>query len=308
MKWDTQGLATSGSDQSNQAVPDGGSTFQLWTIKQATGDTPKKDYLLGHAYVASVIARVKIRTGDPDAPVPRTRAGEPFEVEVTVEGLKTPQGEAVGIPEAEKKISFLHHVQAYGPDGNSSTIDRSQRTLKEQHAIEANGLHTFSYLFSSVPGSDLTKLRGEETFSAHSLQHGNTPAFQIDSAYVEIWPVATGRINGIEEGDVIRYAFPQINVEFEDIYPSGGVSAQVYKGAYVPKKEGIAIPGAAKPNTHLIPWSDQLPVKLDDFVDENGTWTLVLIDESPFGKRELHHVPFEVDRTIKVNSSITTNE
>jgi hypothetical protein len=42
--------------------------------------------------------------------------------------------------------------------------------------------------------------------------------------------------------------------------------------------------------------------------DEDGQWTMELVTETPFGLERLQHVTFHLDRTIQMNSSVTTVE
>ncbi len=172
-------LPNAGSDNSDQPIDPGGARFELWTVRQ----DPRKAYLLNHTYVSAYtpIAEVMIRTEDVNAPVPRTRADRPFWVDVRVDGLRNEPD----APEAATKINFIRSVQEYGPNGDETTIDRSQATEISQAYLDANRTYNFSYDLSSVPGSDLTKLRGEERFSAFSLQDGTAPPSQIHSETVQ---------------------------------------------------------------------------------------------------------------------------
>lgn len=295
-------LPVAGSADSNQPIDPGGARFELWTIRQ----NPLKSYLLNHTYVSAYtpIADVTIRTEDVNAPSPRTRADRPFWVDVKVDGLM----DDFNAPEAAKKVNLIRYVQEYGPDGDETMIDRDQATQISQAYLNANQTYTFSYSLSSVPGSDLTKLRGEERFSVYSLQDGTAPPSQIHSETIQIWPMADGQINGIVEGQEVKYKFPVITITFNDIYPSGSVYAQVYPGPHVLGTEGTVVPGAAWNPNSLKPESGQLPVDLDQMVEEDGLWTLELITTSPFDKIVLDHVSFPVDRTIRVNAAVTTIE
>jgi hypothetical protein len=46
----------------------------------------------------------------------------------------------------------------------------------------------------------------------------------------------------------------------------------------------------------------------DAVFDDDGLWTMELVTQTPFGLERMHHVSFQLDRTIQMNSSVTTVE
>ncbi len=327
--WDaTDTVASSGTQASNLIINAGGARFDLWTIRSA----PLTEYLLDSSYVGTYvpIAQIVIDTEDPfgknlveSGSIPvnlagklrRTRADRPFTVHVTVSGLLNGATD----PVATKTVKFFRHAQSYG-NGVGVGIDRTQATLLNQSSIGVNGTQTLTYSLTGIAGSNLKKLRGEDRFSVFSVADAVTPlalpAAQLASQYMQVWPVTDGNISGITSNQVVRFAMPSITITYNDIYPTAEVYAQVYKGERVAGKVGARIEGGGKINTGSSPTFEVLtPTKLDPIFTSDGRWTIELITESHFGTEylrtpsdQLAYVTFTVDRTIEVNSTITTVE
>ncbi|MFD2255136.1 hypothetical protein ACFSSA_00470 [Luteolibacter algae] len=296
-------VESSGEQLSPLEINPGGARFELHTVLS----DPFKGYLLDTKYVGAYVpvAEVQIRTEDPYETIPRTRADRPFYVQITTNGMRNGADD----PEASKKVKVLHHVQSYGIGGDGSGVDRTQAILHGQGYIESNGEHTLSYLVSSVPGADRSKIRGEERFSVYSLEDYQAPESHLDSLFVQIWPVADGQITGIEQGQLIKFEAPPINISVNDIYPSATIYAQVYQGDQNLGTEGAVVPGSSVVVNEAVPQSRILQLQeWDHVITGDGKWTLELLTSTPFGIDRLDWITFEVDRTISVNGSVTTVE
>lgn len=302
--WDASStVPESGSQLSALAINPGGARFDLWTIYSSS---TIQEYLLQTTYVSSYtpLAEVVIRSEDPYPTIPRTRADRPFWVDVTITGLLSGATDPAG----SKSVTFLRHVQSYGVGGTGIGIDRTQATLHSQASITQNGLQSLTYAVNAIPGADRAKIRGEERFSVFSLADWQAPASQLDSRFIQIWPVADGNIAGIANGSLIRSALPQLTITMNDLYPSSNTYLQYYKGAPVLGTTGM-----------ILPWSlnisDSVPssqVKIlngyDSFFDSDGRWTIELLTVTPFGTDRLAYIWFDLDRTIEVNGTFTTIE
>lgn len=299
VEWDVT-VAQTGQQQSPLAIDPGGARFELWTVK----NTPLVSHLLDNKYVSTYIpiSSVKIRTEDPYATIPRTRADRPFWVDIEIEGLLSDDD----APEAAKKVKFLRHVQSYGT-GDGTDIDRTQATLHQQSYIESNGTFTLTYSLTEVPGGNRAKVRGEERFSFFSLADYQAPESQLSSKFIQIWPVADGNIEGIAEGDNIRFSVPQVKLTVNDIYPESTIFAQIYPGTPALGTDGVVIPGSAVVISSTVPEDRVLIIDdWDQVIDDNGQWTMELLTDTPFGIDRLDHVTFYVDRTIEMNGAVTT--
>jgi hypothetical protein len=303
ISYDLTGIDANGNSLSPLAIDPGGARFELWTVSSA-GPT---SYLLASTYVSAYtpVATVVIRTEDNTSSTPRTRADRPFWVDVTVEGLLSGADD----PPASKSVKFLHHVQSYGVDGTGLGINRENATLLTQSSITTMEPQTLSYTINSVPGSDRAKIRGEERFSAFSLEDYGVPESQIAAQTVQIWPVADGVITGISNGENIRYQLPQITLTLNDLYPSSTTYLQAYRGGAALGTVGRIVPGSALVINESVP--EDRVIVLDDYAevfDSDGTWTLELVTATPFGVDRLGYITFNLDRTMKVNGTFVTIE
>jgi len=305
VQWDMTVAETNpdGGSLSPLAIDPGGAQFQLWTVNSS----PLTSYLLDSKYVSTYIPMVSvvIRTEDPYTIIPRTRADRPYDVDITITGLLIGATD----PVASKSVKLLRHVQSYGVDGTGADINRSQAILLSQVSIAANGTQTLTYSLNSVPGGDRTKVRGEERYSVFSLADYQAPESQLASQFVQIWPVADGAITGITGGQIIRMEMPQITYTLHDLYPDSRTYAQVYKGSPQLGATGAVVPGSNLVINDSIP-SDRVLVvnNYDSLFDSDGLWTMELITVTPVGIDRLAYVSFTLDRTIEVNSGMTTIE
>ena len=302
VQWDAT-VAYQGTQASSLEVPLGGSRYELWTLLS----TPLTSYLLDTKFVGAYVpsASVAIRTEDPYALVPRTRADRPFSVDITTSGLLS----GSTFPDASKAVTLLRHVQSYGAGGTGAIIDRTQATLLTQASIGVNGTQTLTYQVTSIPNGDRTAVRGEERFSVYSLADtvSNAPASQLASQYLQIWPVARGNIQGITPGQKLRFASPLLTMTVNDLYPSSRVYAQIYKGPAVLGAAATIIPGSAAIVNDSVPQDRVLLIKdYDALLPEDGLWTIELVTSTPFGVDRLSAVSFTVDRTIRVNGNLNT--
>lgn len=312
-----------GTKPSALAIQPGGARFDLWTVRSTPA--PYTEYLLDTKYVSTYTptATVVITSEDPYAAedpdattpppyplIPRTRADRPFFVTVTVSGLSTiPE-----YPAAAKSVTFNRHVQSYGTGGTGLNLDRTQATLLSQASIATLMPQTLTYTLTSIPGADRTKVRGEERFSVFTLlDSSTTPATassQLASKYIQIWPVADGSIVGITQGQVIRTAMPPITLTWNDVYPCSRTYAQVYKGSPQLGVTGTVVPSSNLQRTEAVPYDRVQPVSnYDAAFDSDGLWTMeLLVDSPPWPITRLAYVSFTLDRTIEVNSGVTTIE
>ena len=299
VEWDVT-VAYTGQRLSPLPIDPGGARFELWTVK----NTPLQSHLLDNKYVSTYvpISSVAIRTEDPYATIPRTRADRPFWIDIRIEGLLDDED----APEASQMVKFLRHVQSYG-GGDGTAIDRTQATLLQQAYLDSNGTFTLSYSLTSIPGGNLAKIRGEERFSIFSLEDYQAPESQLSSKFLQIWPVADGSIEGITDGETVRFSVPQVTLTVNDMYPESTTFAQVYPGPPALNQDGFTIPGSAVVYSSTVPDSRVLIIDdWDQVLNDNGQWTMELLTDTPFGIDRLDYVTFYVNRTIEMNGAVTT--
>lgn len=317
----------------------GGSRYELYTVKE----DPLTSYQLDTKYVSafSPIAVIRIITEDTTAEVPRTRADRGFDVVVDVDGLLSD----LEAPPSARAVNFRRQVISstestsvassngggllggildalLGTDGSGllggggllgtgllSTLLDGTTNLISQAAITENGEYTYSYDVSEVPGVDRSKLTGIERFSVYSVGDDDYDAEQLDSAHVEIWPVATGWMEGIDNGDIIKTRVPTVIIQLEDLYPSSSTYMQIYEGPQSLGTQGQIVPGSAFVVNDIVPKDHTLTVTdLDDMVGTDGEWTFEVLTETPFGTDRLAHATIVTDRSIEINGSVTSAE
>ncbi len=300
VEWDMS-VSKNGSQLSPLAINPNGARFELWTVKSS----PLTSTLVDTTYVQSYVpvANVNITSEDPYAVIPRTRVDRPFTVTVNVTGLTSDPS----APVAAQSVKFLRHVQAYTGSEVGTTIDRSNATLLSQGSITSNGTQTLTYALSAIPGADRTNAKGEERFSAFSLADYQAPESQLSSKFIQIWPMATISISGMTSGQIIKGDAPEVNVLLSNLYPDSYTYAQVYQGGAALGTLGENVPGAAIVVKDTVPRSETIRLKnWDASIPQDGTWTMEILTETPFGIDRLGYLSFTVNRSIRVNGAVTS--
>lgn len=299
-EWDVS-VDQNGSQLSPLAINPEGARFELWTVKA----NPLTSLLLDTTYVNSYIpvAQVSIQSEDPYTVIPRTRADRPFQVTITVAGISSDPA----APPAAQSVKLLRHVQAYNNGENGNSVNRSQATLLSQGSLTSDGDHLLTYELNAIPGTDRTKVKGEERFSVYSLEDYQAPESQLASKFIQIWPMADVTVQGITSGDVIKGSAPNLNIHLNDLYPDSFTFVQVYQGTPQLGVEGTRIPGAAVVIDSSVPKNEMIKLRdWDDSVPTDGLWTLEVITVTPFGLDRLAYASFTMDRAIKVNGTVTS--
>jgi hypothetical protein len=298
--WDMQDVTPHGAASSVLLHESGGSLFQLWTIDQ----TKAKDYLLDQKLVGVYLpkADIKITSLDTDSLVPRTRVDQPFFVEIQVSDLLT----GVGMPEAATKVLLEQHVQSYAV--GQISLDHIQVTANPPASsvyVSENGKTVLKFPASSLIATDPTKASGEEHFTIHALTDASISQTQIASAHIQVWPVASGKILGITQGQKLRFETPMIQLNLDDLYPRSDTYLMLYEGTEINGTEGVVVKEFPVDRTRTV--SEILQVSdLDSKITKNGTYSLALMSETVFGNELLcPPITFSVERTITINAMQT---
>lgn len=296
-------VAQTGEQLSPLAIDPGGARFELWTVRNSSFT----DYLLDHKYVGTYVpqATIVIESEDPYVTLSRTRADRPFTVVMTLVGMSTDPS----APQAARMVKLQHHVQSSGAGGVGIEIERDDANLLGDGYIEENGTFTFEYSLTYVPGTNRSKVRGEERFTVMSLPDYQAPESQLASRYIQIWPVADASISGIVEDQSLRFSSPSITLNLNDLYPDSRTYAQLYPGPPQLGTIGIIVPGSAVVINDAVPQNRVLILDdWDSVIEESGEWTMELLTETPFGVDRLDYVTFTINRNIEVNGTVTTVE
>jgi hypothetical protein len=297
--WDMQDVTSKGTATSALLHETGGSLFQLWTIDQTIG----KDYLLDQKLVGAYLpkADVKITTLDPYSET-CTRIDQPFTVEIEVSDLLS----GAGIPEAASKVLLQQHIASFskGQDTLDPNVVAASAPLSSAFITE-NGKTVLQFAASSLTASDPLKATGEEHFIVHTLADGAATQTQIAAVKLKIWPLATGSISGITQGEEYRGTIPTVQLSLNELYPRSDTFFMLY--------EGPTGGGGAGKLVKSYPWDSNVPQsimitsdELTGLITKDGTYTVALMSKTVFDTRLLcETVTFSVRRTIAVNAMQT---
>jgi hypothetical protein len=307
--------------------PEGGSRFDLYTVKAQTPQAPLTTTYLGTATIDLFTPRTELRviSGDPyndalgETGPRRTRADEPFSIAATVAGLET----NLNRPECFRFINFFHTRQSYLP--SKRQVDRGLNPIESlpTRQFARNGTEVLRYMTSLsglTPEDRVSGACGEERFQAISLEdrqlEGQTIAPRVlDEKLVQVWPCATGNIVGLP--NLVRDVVPTIQFNVENTYPLSFTYVQVYPGRGVRGAvgNGRVVLNASYPNTreHSMPWTGLSPVDFNSYFPTDGWWTVEIVTTTPRCPtwRNRIQVAFAetlVNRTITLNTNLTTSE
>ncbi len=307
VQWDVS-VDDAGTRQAVLPILPGGSRFELWTVESHS----MRNFLLDVKFVDVNLPKSNIRivTEDPCTTVVRTRADRPFRVEVKTSGLLS----SLGLPLLSDLVVVYRHVQAYGAGERilglnlgGLNLNPDQGILISAGTISGNGTKVLHYPINAIPGPNRAKVMGEERFSVVTLPDLSNPAAPLAMRFLQVWPVADGLIEGIEDGQMVRGSLPEVILTANDLYPDSQTYAQIYSGGLRNGVEGTVVPGSAVVINHQVPQNRQLRLSdWDEVVPDNGRWTLELLTVTPFGTDRLDHVTFDVQRALKVRGALSS--
>ena len=308
VEWDVT-VAPSGVSLSEEGVGPEGSFFQLWSIHSLT----TTEYMLDEQYVSSYLptAQITILTGDPYTSVKRTRVDQPFSVTITVAGLDDGSSGLApeDIPDAAKKVAYERINLLYDEATHEPEPGEDHSGVSDSE-VEENGDTVIYYEITSLTGDDLTQVEGEEVFTVTTLADFGTSASTLDSQRLQIWPIASGSLTGIDS--TIRYTdIPTIYVDCVDLYPKSETYVRGYLGSPTSNPtDPFLIPASYVKIADSIPQDREMALKdLNDLFQKEGPYTLELLHETPFGYDILDQVyPMRVDRTIEVKMNLYSGE
>jgi len=308
IEWD-MGISPQGTKISPTGVSRAGSFFELWSIH----DESVSEYRLDEQYVTAYTpnARIRIRSRDRYRPIPRTRVDQPFKVYISVTGLldeSDPNYETA--PDAAKWVDYTNYAFHY-PEGVYSfegARNPEGRVVTEGY-IEQTANTSITFAATNLTGADLTQVSGEEVFTITAQADYGVSATILDSQKIQIWPIATGTISGIDQS---RYyeEVPPISINLHNLYPDSTTYLRVYQGPH------RNYPGKTKTvNSSFVIIEDSIPrdrdlmIKaMDTYFTEEGLHTIELLHRTPFGTDLLDSAEINVDRTIEINGGVIDQE
>lgn len=287
-------------------LPPEGSKFDLFAV--GNGDDTNLYWLdskVVNAYMPR--ATMVIRSEDPAYP-PRTRADRPYTLEFEVTGL-------LDLPEAPdyaRQVLLSHTGGLYPDEHNSFPVNSGlgNDPLGPNRSITGNYSETSQTLtFLEHPSGDPTKTKGEETYTIFTQSaEGSTNGVPLASQTIRIFPVGTGEIHGVTEGQVFLHRLPNLEFRLRDMYPRSLTYAQLYEGPADLGATGVPIAVTVREYNTIIPQSENIRVEdWGDYISQDGIYTIELVTITPFNDQQperLDYVTFEVKRTVRVDATL----
>ena len=308
VEWDVT-VPPSGNAVSPTGVSVDGAFFELWSIHNRS----VSEYLLDEQYVTAYTPNAKIRivTGDPYRAIRRTRVDQPFQVQISVTGLiDESDPNYANAPDASKWVDYTHSTFHY-PEGARSfnKAENPVGNVVAEGFMEETANTTVTFMATNLSGSDLTEVGGEEVFTISAQADFGVSATVLDSERIQIWPIATGTIRGVDPTEYYEQV-PPILVKLWNLYPDSTTYIRVYRGPQMssPAKYSVV-------NTSFVIIEDSIPQsrslvlrEIDQHLTEEGLHTIELLHRTPFGTDLLASTQVHVDRTIEINGGVINQE
>lgn len=274
--WDRP-VEASGEDHITLPLENAGSSFQLWSISQATGVERLVDQTLVSAYLPS--ASVSIKTLDSHGSVPRTRIDQPFRVEIQATGLLVGDG----FPLASSSILLDRHLH---PDTQPGLVENPNPQPVDSRLITHNGKTVLEFAASALTAPDPTLASGVERFVLHVMAGKNLKQTRISAAMLKVMPVASGEIKGIAANSKLTAVPENLELVLTDLYPRSDTYLMLFKGSNIHGAEGRIL------KFHPLNTEDAESTTLDykdlgSAISGDGTYTLALISDTVYGRELL---------------------
>lgn len=251
---------------------------------------------------------IQALSDDPHVPA-RTRADKPYGIRIQIAGL---QPAASTAPDYAKSVQVRRSFRTYDPLIFAPTTATQSGTYLDSFTFKQNGPFVDNAISQRLPFASPTKALGEETFTVYTHPDALAVQSQFASAKVQIWPVATATITGI---DPLRtYQEPPSTgvLQVTDLYPKSTTYLQVYKGSPALGTLGTALAETTVAYDSQTPQSAVIPITgLLNAVNSDGVYTIEALTITPFNggaPERMAYTTFKLDRTIQVNASVVTLE
>ena len=334
VQWD---VAIDPSGTMTSPAPSGevGSLYELWAVNEETG----AEITIARKYFSEDMPKIslEIQTTDPYAKLARTRVDQPFQIRMAVAGLKN----------NHLKYLYFGHTGYSFPDGGFLLPPPGERVAQfsNDYAVDSNGEFQIEFPVPTLQGEggDATKASGMEVFGVSVLLDNNGHGNNADSvdggnlndssspdlsgslddefskgyvvgahmarAEVQVWPLAEGRISGIEATKVYK-EIPPITIDLVDLYPDSTTYVRIYKGpASATPDNPVTIGSAGVIIRDSVPQDRTLVLEnLGSYLQDSGSYTIEVLHDTPFGTDILTRFhPLQVDWSLGVRGALYSN-
>lgn len=247
--------------------------YEQWLI----GGNPSEtliDQRIAGANLPSV--RLNIRTLDPDGKTPRTRVDQGFYVDIEISGLLS----GLDLPPSMSRLLLERRLTA---DANSS----SANPLQARGFLTDNGKTSLPFPASALTAADPTKAQGEEVFTVHTLTGTGKLPTQLATARVQVLPVASGSIQGIQPGATLDpSAGVDLTISLNDSYPTSETRLLLFKGRQFNGTEPTVLASCPLQSEHCENRSLTV-TDLASRITSEGYHTLALVSDTIYGRELL---------------------
>lgn len=336
-------VKSEGDSSSPNTISSRGATFELWT----TNTLNNESWLLDTSVVGATrpLADIKITAKDFHVGVPRTRADQPYTVEIKYDGIQAP-GE--GVDEALTSVDSYHIAK------NSETSD-GEKTVSFE-TVTRNYTDAETYSRSQITpgaGQSADEVKGYETFQvelANKEDFDDPQSAIIASETIEVFPKTSGSFSNFGTTvtrvgrELVINALPRdMTFDIEHAYPGSEISLQLditresavvnnrgvlSKNDETSDEEGLSSPTTAEKITlwhYNVPRNvtpvdtqnnDKLTFDSSFSFDASNTpvlghsdvLTFSIISDSIFGKEVLGQIVVIADLQIKVNGNLVSSQ
>lgn len=205
---------------------------------------------------------------------------------------------------AASNVHLGHEVVRYDPVTHDMPAD-PQGVERISGYISQNGALRLDYPATNLSGPDFTRLEGEEVFTISALADHGVAEAVLDSAKVQIWPIADAEISGIDPAR--EYAdIPSVKVSLRKLYPDSTTWVRIYSGPPAPDpRDGRIVQSSYVRIEDRVPQERTVTLDdLNDYVAGGGTFTIEVLHETPFGIDILRQAPVNVARPLTVRGTL----
>ncbi|MDP0492587.1 MAG: hypothetical protein Q7Q71_16190 [Verrucomicrobiota bacterium JB023] len=291
-----------GSRMSFAPIPEGGSEFELWAIRQIPGGLESR--LLDTENVGAYLptGTLEVITMDPyDEGTPRTRIDQGFQVIYSVDGLLPSDPDA---PLAARQVLLDHNIATYTAGYEDDNL--GPEASFHQTLIMKNGRDELVFIPSNIPGSDPYTDAGVEVFRLYALPDGEIAQLQLAEAKVNVWPLSEASFGGLDGKDTFR-TVPEITVNLKNLYPNSTTWVQYYPGSEKLGTKGTTLSDSAIVVKDRVPRDSVLKFdRIGETITESGVYTLEVLTETPFGIERLEYTTITVQKDLVVRGSVNS--
>jgi hypothetical protein len=221
--------------------------------------------------------RLNIRTLDPDGKTRRTRVDQGFNVDIEISGLLS----GLDLPPSMSRLLLERQLVAGTGTSAAATPPQARGFLTD------NGKTSLSFPASALTAADPTKAQGEEVFTVHTLTATGKLPTQLATARVQILPVASGSIDGIQPGATLDPSAPvDLTISLKDLYPTSETHLLLFKGRHFNGTEPAVLASCPIQSEHCENRSLTV-TDLASRVTSEGYHTLALVSDTLYGRELL---------------------